>query len=93
MFKRVLCLAARAHRIAEQFFAEKNGASQHKLMAVGNCHIDSGQWNTNLFYYVTKEKGIVINASIAAATDFNSLASFRQFLNAADLSQYLSFYW
>jgi len=41
---------------------------------------------------VTKEKGIVINASIAAATDFNSLASFRQFLNAADLSQYLSFY-
>jgi len=33
----------RAHTIAQQFFAQKNGATQHKVMAVGNCHIDTGE--------------------------------------------------
>jgi len=34
---------SRAHAIAETFFAQRNGVTQHKLMAVGNCHIDSGK--------------------------------------------------
>ena len=33
------------------------------------------------------------NALDAAATDFNTLASFKQFLNTADLLQYPSFCW
>jgi len=31
----------RAHEIAQAFFNEKNGQTQHTVYAVGNCHIDS----------------------------------------------------
>lgn len=30
--------------IAASFFAQKNGESQHKVYAIGNCHIDCGMY-------------------------------------------------
>lgn len=31
----------RASEIARNFFAQGNGLTQHRMVAVGNCHIDS----------------------------------------------------
>jgi len=31
----------RAHKLAQDFFAQKNGQTQHTIVAVGNCHIDT----------------------------------------------------
>ena len=33
---------SRAHEIADRFFKQANGDSQHQVHAVGNCHIDCG---------------------------------------------------
>jgi len=35
----------RAHQLAVTFFSQKNGATQHTVKAVGNCHIDTGTNN------------------------------------------------
>ena len=38
----------RAHAIAQRFFSQTNGESQHSVIAIGNCHIDTGE----LFYAI-----------------------------------------
>ncbi len=32
----------KAHRLAHNFFSQRNGDSQHTVHAMGHCHIDSG---------------------------------------------------
>ena len=39
----VLLLCIRAHQLAERFFNQKNGDSQHVVYAMGHAHMDSGK--------------------------------------------------
>lgn len=36
-------LFTRAHQLAERFFKQRNGQSQHTLYAMGHAHMDSGK--------------------------------------------------
>ena len=41
---------SKGKEIAQQFFKQTNGESQHIISAVGHCHIDTGKENTEFSF-------------------------------------------